>query len=156
VFTEHWTRLLLAYARHRGLFMLRIEDAEVSAGAGGGEWDEVLRNPRINRASCASLRVRQEVIKHDGHTPYLLMLGRLKSEHLAHILSIMASKNLAAYEPAKQTRAALLYWRLPEEWAEVLHEWVRATFFPQPQLFLYFIGSRGFSPRSSSDTCVVP
>ena len=136
--------------------MLRIEDAEVSAGAGGGEWDEVLRNPRINRASRVSLRVRQEVIKDDGDTPYLLMLGRLKPEHLAHILSIMASKNLAAYEPAKQTRAALLYWRLPEEWAEVLHEWVRATFFPQPQLFLYFIGSRGFSPRSSSDTCVVP
>jgi len=100
-FTEHWTRLLLSYARHRSLFVLRIEDAEVSAG-GGGEWDEVLRNPRINR--------------------------RLKPEHLAHILSVMASKNLAVYEPAKQqTRAALLYWRLPEEWAEVLHEWATKT-----------------------------
>lgn len=41
-------RLLLAYARHRGSFILRIEDAE---GTGGGEWDEVLRNPRINRGS---------------------------------------------------------------------------------------------------------
>jgi len=40
----------------------------------------------------------------------------------------MASKNLAVYEPAKQqTRAALLYWRLPEEWAEVLHEWATKT-----------------------------
>lgn len=47
-FTEQWTRLLLAYARHCGLFILRIEDAEVT---GGGEWDEVLRNPRINRGS---------------------------------------------------------------------------------------------------------
>jgi hypothetical protein len=27
---------------------LRVEDAEVSSG---GEWDEVLRNPRINRES---------------------------------------------------------------------------------------------------------
>jgi hypothetical protein len=44
VFTEQWTRLLLAYARHRRLFTLRLEDAEVP----GGEWDEVLRNPRIN------------------------------------------------------------------------------------------------------------
>jgi len=27
IFTDQWTRLLLAYARHRGLFVLRIEDA---------------------------------------------------------------------------------------------------------------------------------
>ena len=47
VFTEQWTCLLLACARHRGLFVLRIEDTEVS----GGEWGEVLRNPRINRTS---------------------------------------------------------------------------------------------------------
>lgn len=38
----------------------------------------------------------------------------------------MVSKNLAAYEPPKQTRSVILHWRLPEEWAEVLHEWVRA------------------------------
>jgi ESCRT-II complex subunit VPS25 len=97
VFTEQWTRLLLAYARHRRLFTLRLEDAEVP----GGEWDEVLRNPRINR--------------------------RLMPNHLAHLLGIMISKDLAVYEPAKQSRAILLYWRLPEEWAEVLYEWVTNT-----------------------------
>ena len=37
----------------------------------------------------------------------------------------MVGKNLAVYEPAKQTRSVLLYWRLPEEWAEVLYGWVR-------------------------------
>jgi ESCRT-II complex subunit VPS25 len=57
-FTEQWTRLLLAYARHHGLFILRIEDAEHTGGGGGGghgaaEWDEVLRNPRINRGSSS-------------------------------------------------------------------------------------------------------
>ena len=31
---------------------------------------------------------------------------------------------MAVYEPAKQTRSALLYWRQPEEWAEALHAWV--------------------------------
>lgn len=36
----------------------------------------------------------------------------------------MVAKNVASYEPAKQTRSVLLYWRLPEEWAEVLHGWV--------------------------------
>jgi hypothetical protein len=39
----------------------------------------------------------------------------------------MVSKNVAAYETPKQTRSVLLYWRLPEEWAEVLHGWVRNT-----------------------------
>ena len=46
-------------------------------------------------------------------------------DQLTRILGVMVSKNLAVYEPANQTRAALLYWRLPEEWAEVLYEWVR-------------------------------
>ncbi|KAH9004803.1 ESCRT-II complex vps25 subunit [Lactarius hatsudake] len=96
-FTEQWTRLLLAYARHRRLFTLRLEDAEVP----GGEWDEVLRNPRINR--------------------------RLMPNHLAHVLDAMINKDLAVYEPAKQTRAVLLYWRSPEEWADVLHEWATNT-----------------------------
>ena len=49
--------------------------------------------------------------------------------HLAHLLNVMVSKDLAVYEPTKQTRATLLYWRLPEEWAEALHEWVCALFW---------------------------
>jgi ESCRT-II complex subunit VPS25 len=40
------------------------------------------------------------------------------------MLAAMVDKNVAAYEPAKQTRAVLIYWRLPEEWAEVLYDWV--------------------------------
>ncbi|EPT01091.1 ESCRT-II complex vps25 subunit [Fomitopsis schrenkii] len=95
--TENWTRLLLSYARHRKLFYLRVEDAETK----GGEWDEVLRNERINRL--------------------------LKPSHLSFIMADMVSKNLAVYEPPKQTRTVLLYWRLPEEWAEVLHEWATST-----------------------------
>lgn len=39
----------------------------------------------------------------------------------------MVAKNQAVYEPPKQTRSVLLYWRLPEEWAEVLHQWVTST-----------------------------
>ncbi|KAF7969234.1 hypothetical protein HWV62_27870 [Athelia sp. TMB] len=77
--------------------MLRIEDAETT----GGDWDEVLRNQRINR--------------------------RILPSHLSYIFSDMVSKGLAAYEPPKQTRSILVYWRLPEEWAEVLHGWVSST-----------------------------
>ncbi|KAJ8586688.1 hypothetical protein M405DRAFT_874942 [Rhizopogon salebrosus TDB-379] len=47
-FTEQWIRLILTYARHRRLFVLRVEDAEVP----GGDWDEILRNERINRATA--------------------------------------------------------------------------------------------------------
>ncbi|KAF8573755.1 ESCRT-II complex vps25 subunit, partial [Ramaria rubella] len=94
---QNWTRLILAYARHRRLFTVRIEDCEVA----GGEWDEVFRNERINR--------------------------RLLPSHLLSLIASMVSQNLAAYEPPKQTRSVILHWRLPEEWAEVLHEWVTST-----------------------------
>ena len=46
------------------------------------------------------------------------------SAYLSDILATMVGKNVAAYEPAKQTRAVLVYWRLPDEWAEVLYDWV--------------------------------
>ncbi|KIM90286.1 hypothetical protein PILCRDRAFT_178993 [Piloderma croceum F 1598] len=94
---EQWIRLILAYARHRNLFTLRIEDAETT----GGDWDEILRNERIHR--------------------------RLLPSHLSFLFSEMVSKNIAVYEPPKQTRSVLLYWRLPEEWAEVLHGWAIST-----------------------------
>ena len=52
------------------------------------------------------------------------MKGRLLPSHLSALIASMVSTNLAAYEPSKQTRSVLLFWRLPEEWAEVLHSWV--------------------------------
>lgn len=73
--------------------MLRIEDAETA----GSDWKEILYNERINR--------------------------RMLSAYLSDILATMVGKNVAAYEPAKQTRAVLVYWRLPDEWAEVLYDW---------------------------------
>jgi len=97
VVTEHWTKLILSYARHRKLFYLRVEDAETP----GSDWDEILRNDKINR--------------------------RLLPSHLSYLLADMVSKNKATYEPPKQRRTVLLYWRLPEEWAEVLHDWATST-----------------------------
>ncbi|KAH8100532.1 ESCRT-II complex vps25 subunit [Cristinia sonorae] len=97
IFTENWSRLILAYARHKRLFTLRLEDAETS----GNPWDEIFRNTRINR--------------------------RLFPNHLSHILQDMVSKNLAVYDPPKQTSSVLLFWRTPEEWADVLYEWADST-----------------------------
>ncbi|KAI0031144.1 ESCRT-II complex vps25 subunit [Vararia minispora EC-137] len=97
VVTEQWTRLVLSYARHRRLFFLRLDDA----AAPTGEWAEVLHNERINRAPLPP--------------------------HLALVLAHMVAKGLAAYEPPRQSRTVLLHWRLPEEWAEVLHDWAVGT-----------------------------
>ena len=66
----------------------------------------------------------------------VVYLGRLPPSHLEYIISQMVSGNLAVYEPVKQTRSVLLYWRLPEEWAEVLHEWVRPDQICGPMLNL--------------------
>ncbi|KAJ7935432.1 ESCRT-II complex vps25 subunit [Mycena leptocephala] len=95
--TEQWITLILTYARHRKLFVLRVEDAETT----DSEWLEVLRNERINR--------------------------KLLPSYLSSIIATMVSKNLATYDPPGQTRSVLLYWRLPEEWAEVLHGWAIST-----------------------------
>ncbi|KAE9405359.1 ESCRT-II complex vps25 subunit [Gymnopus androsaceus JB14] len=95
--TDAWITLILKYARHRRLFTIRVEDCE----APGNEWHEVLRNERINR--------------------------KLLPSYLSYILNRMVSDKVAAYEPPKQDRSVLIYWRLPEEWAEILHEWVTST-----------------------------
>ncbi|CAA7265161.1 unnamed protein product [Cyclocybe aegerita] len=92
--TEQWIRLILSYARHRKLFVLRVEDAETT----DGDWEEILRNDRINR--------------------------KVLPGHLSNFMKVMVERNLAGYEPPRQMRSVLVYWRLPEEWAEVLYDWV--------------------------------
>ncbi|KAF7331656.1 hypothetical protein MKEN_00045300 [Mycena kentingensis (nom. inval.)] len=95
--SEQWATLILAYARFRKLFVLRVDDAE----AAEGDWIEVLRNERINR--------------------------KVLPTYLSSILAAMVAKNQAAYEPVGQTRSVVLHWRTPEEWAEVLHAWAIST-----------------------------
>lgn len=97
IVAEQWSKLILSYARFRNLFTLRVEEAEMP----GGDWDEVLRNERINR--------------------------RLLPSHLSHLIADMVSKNLASYEPPNQTRSVLLWWRQPDEWAQVLYQWADST-----------------------------
>ncbi|KAF9472854.1 ESCRT-II complex, vps25 subunit [Pholiota conissans] len=95
--TAQWIKLILTYARHRKLFTLRVEDAETA----GSDWEEILRNERINR--------------------------KILAPHLSNILEAMVQQNLAVYEPPKQARSVLVFWRLQEEWAEVLYDWVTST-----------------------------
>lgn len=50
--------------------------------------------------------------------------GRILPDYLAHLFLEMVSNKVAVCELPKQTRSILLYWRLHEEWAEVLHGWM--------------------------------
>lgn len=64
---------------------------------------------------------------HLSPTPYDdIGIGRVLPTYLTYLIAELVSRNLAFYEPAKQARAVILLWRLPEEWADVLHSWVRA------------------------------
>jgi ESCRT-II complex subunit VPS25 len=51
-------------------------------------------------------------------------IGRVLPSYLSSLIAALVANNVAVYEPAKQTRSVLLFWRLPEEWADVLHSWV--------------------------------
>ena len=82
-------------------------------------------------------RGKVTMIWHDNNCPLEIPTGRLKPTLLADIIGVMVRENLAVYEPPKQTRAVVLYWRLPEEWAEVLHEWVRAPPSSDPIITLF-------------------
>lgn len=44
--TQQWITLIIAYARNRRLWTLRVEDAELK----DGDWSEVFWNPRIRRS----------------------------------------------------------------------------------------------------------
>jgi len=95
---SHWTRIILSYARHRRLFVLRIQDADLRED---NQWSEIFWNPRIKRV--------------------------MKPRHLETLIESMVNAGEAAYEPPRQTSSVLIFWRTPEEWAELLHEWATNT-----------------------------
>ena len=43
------------------------------------------------------------------------IIGKMRPPYFSDILVTMVDKNVAAYDPAKQTRAVLVYWLLPDE-----------------------------------------
>lgn len=127
--TQHWTRLILSYARHKQLFTLKLEDCESQ----GSDWDEILRNDKISRAYASILN------KLKSSKP---QTGKVLPSHLTVLMASLASQNLAVYEPPKQTRSIIVYWRLPEEWAEVMHEWVHSLTLKDHRKFDKFVCRR--------------
>lgn len=53
--------------------------------------------------------------------------GKLQPPALKQLLAHMAAEGNAAADPPKQTTTYLLYWRKPEEWGQLIYDWVRYT-----------------------------
>ena len=88
--------------------------------------------------------VRREKTK--PSIPKRVLSGKVLPSHLAQLLATMVAQNVAAYEPPKQTRAVLLFWRQPEEWAEVLYNWVTC---PHTVQALFLMPSLGDGNRAT-------
>ncbi|KZT51939.1 hypothetical protein CALCODRAFT_442356 [Calocera cornea HHB12733] len=99
--TQHWTQLLLTYARARRLFALSLADADL-ASAGKGAWAEVLHNPRLKPPSTSA------------HYTTL------------HACAVLLPASFFAPGQAG-AESVILCWRTVGEWAGVLHDWALQT-----------------------------
>lgn len=55
----------------------------------------------------------------------LTLKGKLQPPALKQLLAHMAAEGSAAPDPPKQATTYLLYWRKPEEWGQLIYDWVR-------------------------------
>lgn len=71
--------------------------------------------------------------------------GKLQPPALKQLLAHMAAEGSAAADPPKQGAMYLLYWRKPEEWGQLIYDWVSlldalphcdrsASVFPCPEM----------------------
>ncbi|CEG72820.1 hypothetical protein G6F70_003171 [Rhizopus microsporus] len=92
-----WEKLILNYAKHKRLFRLELHKATTSSE------HEIFVNKKINR--------------------------RLSFETLQEIIEEMVKKGTAEWEggPKGPRTEALIYWHTPEEWANLIWNWINET-----------------------------
>ncbi|EKD02948.1 hypothetical protein A1Q2_02779 [Trichosporon asahii var. asahii CBS 8904] len=67
-------------------------------------------------------------------------IGRkLQPPALKQLLAHMAAEGNAAADPPKQTTTYLLYWRKPEEWGQLIYDWVSDNGFLNTIMTFYEI-----------------
>ncbi|KAI9758675.1 MAG: Lanosterol synthase (Oxidosqualene--lanosterol cyclase) [Chaenotheca gracillima] len=116
----NWSSLILSYARHYRLFKLSLSDAV--------EWD-IFHNRRIGRRlSLKDVReVVEFMVKNEGRAEWVAPSGKGGS--------------------AGGKEVCWVWWRKPEEWAEILEGWVEETGQKNSVLTLYELtegeGTRG-------------
>lgn len=74
------------------------------------------------------LRLHPSIYDISAHEPFeiskLTSTGKLQPPALKQLLAHMATQGSAAADPPKQTTTYLLYWRKPEEWGQLIYDWV--------------------------------
>ncbi|KAI8971586.1 ESCRT-II complex subunit-domain-containing protein [Mycotypha africana] len=94
---SQWENFILAYTQHKHIFRINLHQA-TSPGS-----YEIFRNDTINR--------------------------RLSFETLRDIIDEMAKKGTAEWEGGSKglKSEALIYWHTPDEWANLIWNWVNET-----------------------------
>ncbi|CAD6572847.1 MAG: hypothetical protein TREMPRED_000645 [Tremellales sp. Tagirdzhanova-0007] len=64
---------------------------------------------------------------------------RLLPNAMREVMSSMTKNGYAAPDPPKQTAMYLLYWRKPDEWATLIHDWITANGFNASIMTFYEI-----------------
>lgn len=114
IFTAQWIRMIVSYAQHKRLFYMLLNDA-VNPDSG---WYHILGNERINRKSIVPQFTLSSSI---NFAP-----GRIKITYLSRLFDIMIENRQATYWPLTGQRDQLLiFWRSPEEWGELVFDYVR-------------------------------
>ncbi|CAO0802805.1 unnamed protein product [Mucor circinelloides] len=92
-----WENLILAYTRQKHIFRLDLHQATTPGG------NEIFENKKINR--------------------------RLSFETLQDIIEEMARKGTAEWEGGSKgpKTEALIYWHTPEDWANLIWNWINET-----------------------------
>ncbi|KAG2203342.1 hypothetical protein INT46_005493 [Mucor plumbeus] len=92
-----WENLILSYTRQKHIFRLDIHQATTPGG------HEIFENKKINR--------------------------RLSFETLQDIIEEMARKGTAEWEGGSKgpKSEALIYWHTPEDWANLIWNWINET-----------------------------
>lgn len=105
---ELWTQLVLSWARHDRVFTVNCDAAD-----GGGEvfWNKAIKRRSKSRPPRDSAEAT----------------GRLLPPSLRQLMAHMAKEGHAAADPPKSTSTYLLYWRKPEDWGQLIYDWVSAS-----------------------------
>ncbi|RSH82569.1 uncharacterized protein EHS24_007551 [Apiotrichum porosum] len=71
--------------------------------------------------------------------PALTLAGKLLAPALKEVLAHMVQEGTASPEPPKQASSYLIFWRKPEEWGQIIYDWVSDNGFAGSIMTLYEI-----------------
>ncbi|KAI2472810.1 ESCRT-II complex, vps25 subunit [Annulohypoxylon bovei var. microspora] len=130
---EKWSSLILSYCRHQRLFRLSLSYE-------GSAYEDLFRNRRLNKSlRLADAREVLDFMRREGRAEPVS--GNSGSGGIAGIGSIGGKDAGAGGD------VFWIYWKTPEEWAELVEAWVEETAQKNSVLTLYELtegeGTRG-------------